>query len=357
MLKPKKPKMSQIIKEIAIKYVFSLKIFRILVVPGLAIVIISTFLEVYKSVVLKNLVNSFLKYDLFFDTFYKFWLISFVVIFLSKMTTLIFARPCQLIYKACMVEGVRKYLKMEFLSFNKDSIGKIHSLIERRSDSTGELVTTFFTKFIHIPIILFFNFYSLSKNFNKTIFSIVFLHVFLYCFIFIYFANWRGKLKLLLNQKYNAAYDLQLEILYNYEIIKSFDKIDYECERYDKKCKETLKPGGDIKIVFYFADVLANLVFLFMDFLVILIIYKNVGEKFSLGHLSEYLLKSRIFKMKLSELSGLYGIFIINYANIYEYYCVSDGENSFEKNELNDQISFYKKIEFKNVSISLKDNL
>lgn len=342
-----------------IKIIFKFRIFRILIVPSFLIAIISSFLENFQASCVKKLIDTLNQGEKFIISFQIFFIVSMSNILIGKLNTFIFAHPCQLIYKECMIEGLEKYLKREWFAFYKNNSGNIHSVLERRSDSTGAIVTAFFTKLISLPFSIFFNLYFLVFHYDKEIYLIISVHLFIYITIALYLAERRKYFKILLNKKYNEAYDLQLECFYNYEVIKAYNNEEYECRRYERYANNTMKPAGNIKGLFGLSETCQNFIFFSLNSFVLYHIFRNIGNKYTVGYFAQFIAFSRILKIKLSELFLNYGISLIDYANIYEYYKMEEEneETFYEGQQRNEEFVFNNEIIFKNVCVEVKNFL
>ncbi|CAG0896802.1 unnamed protein product, partial [Darwinula stevensoni] len=273
----------------------------------------------------------------------EFLITGFVYAITSELYGYLLARPLQLVYANSLKDSLDGYIKLEFQSFREIGVGKILATIDRRSISTGELISVSLNYLLPVPFFLTFMSYRVITGFKIHVFLFVFFFVFIYTWLTISITKYRTKLRKETNERINILTNLGNEILSNYETVKAFNIEEYEMKRYEKKLGDIVKPASRLWQGLYLLNMIQKVVLYLMDVVIVtfLVVW---GKSDVVRLLTEYTCHSASLKRKLNNLESLYGIFLLSTTNIMTSYVLPENNDK----SLRALKSFDKKISFDN---------
>lgn len=181
---------------------------------------------------------------------------------------------------------IEKYMNMSCDDYHRIGSGKIYSFINRQTDAFVNLLEVILIDFLYslIYLALFLKYILFDRNFKSfQYFKYIYILILTLFTIFIVFHNFisfRLKGRLLLAQ--HSAYKVLLDILKNYNIVKTFNKDKYEIDKYENSMKLPIVLG----LSFFTFDELSKLGFRLLCFFSLAFIF--FSRKISAFNISNF---------------------------------------------------------------------
>lgn len=240
--------------DLTFKYLLENPMFKIYIIPIMLIIYFAA--ELHNSIILSvGEMERFLMYDVKYN--YPIYLCLTYLLWICSHYVLTFAYEIlfTIYIQSTMVHAykfhIKNYLVLHHDDFASLGTGKIHSLIERRTEGACKFIEILFMNFGFNITSLIVVYRSLSTSFGYSVcfFNVGVLVLYILFSIFASYQVYKARTKA--NADYNECSNRIYGILQNYDVIKSYNNDILEVEKLNKKCESVEKS-------YYWFDVVQN---------------------------------------------------------------------------------------------------
>lgn len=324
------------------EYIFKIKSMKRIIIPTLIFIFIGAYTEVLLSEIIKDIPDKFHDQDKISKLILHLAIVSIIYSFSSELGGYLVSNPLQKVFSKSMKDCLESYINLEYSTFKKVGVGKILKIMERKSTATGEIICLLFIQIIPIPVSFFFLSISLIRNIHYMVYLIILAHVLLYIYFTFKITDYRTTQRKASNEELNEANNISNEILCNYEGVKSYNKEEYEINRFRRQLGKALGPLINLWQNLYVLDMVQKSVLTFMDIFVCCYFYvnRNNGSITNKETVFQYFLVSNLIRKKFSNLGSIYGNLMIMTTNVKTSIIPEKENMEGEEMEYNNEIQF-----------------